>query len=269
MARARRRRMVREIAVPPTDHPAHSRDRDSEIDLKNARDAEPGRPCAARTALRRWLRLEWSWLVQRAYHLPARGPGWPAFSTRCEGNLAMPESITFEDRIAEQPRLYAAPAARPPRRGRQTRSKRHGNADGVQRRSWWPAWRSNSLNTYVKLIAAAAVLVVAVAGYQFLPAQSGGSGQPPIAPSPSPSAAQTAGVALPIFPAFRETPSQSLPGHTPWVLEVSRLDQLRRACRVAVVRQQCGASVPPTGWVKSTSSSSPTSSPIPASQRHL
>ena len=36
MARARRRRMVREIALPPTDQPAHSRDRDSEIDLKNA-----------------------------------------------------------------------------------------------------------------------------------------------------------------------------------------------------------------------------------------
>jgi RNA polymerase sigma-70 factor (ECF subfamily) len=36
MARARRRRMVREIAVPPIDQPAHSTDRDSEIDLKNA-----------------------------------------------------------------------------------------------------------------------------------------------------------------------------------------------------------------------------------------
>ena len=36
MARARRRRMVREIAVPLIDEPAHSRDRDSEIDLKNA-----------------------------------------------------------------------------------------------------------------------------------------------------------------------------------------------------------------------------------------
>ena len=36
MARARRRRMVREISVPPVDQPAHSSDRDSEIDLKNA-----------------------------------------------------------------------------------------------------------------------------------------------------------------------------------------------------------------------------------------
>ena len=41
-----------------------------------------------------------------------------------------------------------------------------------QRRSWWPAWRSNRMNTYAKLIAAAAaVLVVAVVGYQLLPGQ--------------------------------------------------------------------------------------------------
>lgn len=56
-----------------------------------------------------------------------------------------------------------------------------------QRRSWWPAWRSNRMNTYVKLIAAAAaVLVVAVVGYQFLPASGRVGGQPAIAPSPSP-----------------------------------------------------------------------------------
>ncbi len=56
-----------------------------------------------------------------------------------------------------------------------------------QRRSWWPAWRTNRMNTYVKLIAAAAaVLVVAVVGYQFLPANGGIGGQPTIAPSPSP-----------------------------------------------------------------------------------
>jgi hypothetical protein len=56
-----------------------------------------------------------------------------------------------------------------------------------QRRSWWPAWRSNRMNTYVKLIAAAAaVLVVAVVGYQFLPPGSG-TGAPTTAPSPSPS----------------------------------------------------------------------------------
>ena len=55
-----------------------------------------------------------------------------------------------------------------------------------QRRSWWPAWRTNPMNTYAKLIAAAAaVLVVAVVGYQFLPGNGGVGGQPTIAPSPS------------------------------------------------------------------------------------
>lgn len=55
-----------------------------------------------------------------------------------------------------------------------------------QRRSWWPAWRSSRMNTYAKLIAAAAaVLVVAVVGYQFLPGNGGIGGQPTIAPSPS------------------------------------------------------------------------------------
>ena len=48
-----------------------------------------------------------------------------------------------------------------------------------QRRSWWPARRFSDLNTYVRFaIAAAAVLVVAVAGYNFLPGR-GGVGGPP------------------------------------------------------------------------------------------
>lgn len=56
-----------------------------------------------------------------------------------------------------------------------------------QRRSWWPAWRTDSMNTYAKLIAAAAaVLLVAVVGYQFLPGSGGVGSQPTIAPSPSP-----------------------------------------------------------------------------------
>ena len=56
-----------------------------------------------------------------------------------------------------------------------------------QRRSWWPAWRSNRMNTYAKLIAAAAaVLVVAVVAYQFLPGSGGVGSQPTITPSPSP-----------------------------------------------------------------------------------
>lgn len=56
-----------------------------------------------------------------------------------------------------------------------------------QRRSWWPAWRSNRMNTYAKLIAAAAaVLVLAVVGYQFLPRNGGIGGPPTISPSSSP-----------------------------------------------------------------------------------
>ena len=43
------------------------------------------------------------------------------------------------------------------------------------------------MNTYAKLLAAAAaILVVAVVGYQFLPRNGGIGGQPAIAPSPSP-----------------------------------------------------------------------------------
>ena len=56
-----------------------------------------------------------------------------------------------------------------------------------QRRSWWPAWRTGPMNTYAKLIAAAAaVLVVAAVGYQFLPSTGGIGGPPAITPSPSP-----------------------------------------------------------------------------------
>ncbi|HET7471598.1 MAG TPA: hypothetical protein VFJ71_00605 [Candidatus Limnocylindrales bacterium] len=58
-----------------------------------------------------------------------------------------------------------------------------------QRRSGWSAWRSYRMNTYAKIVAAAAaVLVVGVAAYQFLP-RSGGVGGPgpTTTPSPSPS----------------------------------------------------------------------------------
>jgi hypothetical protein len=54
-----------------------------------------------------------------------------------------------------------------------------------QRRSWWPARRSNLMNIYAKLaVAAAAVLVIAVAGSQLLPGRSG-PGVPTSAPSPA------------------------------------------------------------------------------------
>ena len=55
-----------------------------------------------------------------------------------------------------------------------------------QRRHLWAAWRSNQMSLYAKLLAgAAAVLVVAVVGYQFLPGRSPGSGNPSVAPSPT------------------------------------------------------------------------------------
>ena len=57
-----------------------------------------------------------------------------------------------------------------------------------QRRRTWSAWRANQMNVYAKLLgAAAAVLVVAVVGYQFVPGKdSPGSSQPAVSPSPTP-----------------------------------------------------------------------------------
>jgi hypothetical protein len=57
-----------------------------------------------------------------------------------------------------------------------------------QRRSWWPAWRFLNVNSPVRYaIAAAAVLVVALLGYQFLPGLGvGTSPTPSPAPTPAP-----------------------------------------------------------------------------------
>jgi len=69
-----------------------------------------------------------------------------------------------------------------------------------QRRSWWPAWRIADMNPYAKVaIAAAAVLVIAFAGYQLLP----GNRQPGSSPSPSP--AQTA-EPTPAFVSYSDVP---------------------------------------------------------------
>ena len=52
-------------------------------------------------------------------------------------------------------------------------------------RRLWSAWRPNEMNAYAKLLAgAAAVLVVAIVGYQFLPGRGPGSGAS-VAPSPT------------------------------------------------------------------------------------
>ena len=60
--------------------------------------------------------------------------------------------------------------------------------DATPQRRSWPAWRSNRMNTYAKLIvAAAAVLVVAFAGFQLLPRSGGVGAEPTVTPSPSPS----------------------------------------------------------------------------------
>jgi hypothetical protein len=53
-----------------------------------------------------------------------------------------------------------------------------------QRRSWRPAWRTNRMKAFANLIAAAAaVLVVAIVGYQFLPGGSGPGGPRPSQPT--------------------------------------------------------------------------------------
>ena len=66
-----------------------------------------------------------------------------------------------------------------------------------QRRSWWPAWRTPMRPNLKAAITAAAVLVVALVGYQLLPKSPGTGG--PALPTPSPPAAATAPPAI-VFP---------------------------------------------------------------------
>jgi hypothetical protein len=56
-----------------------------------------------------------------------------------------------------------------------------------QRPAWWPARRTSDMGTYTKwVIAAAAVVVVAIVGYNLLPARGGVGVAPSPSPSPSP-----------------------------------------------------------------------------------
>ena len=76
-----------------------------------------------------------------------------------------------------------------------------------QRRSWWPAWRFD-MNTYTKLaMTAAAVVVVAVVGYNLLP-NRGETGGPSVSPSPTPVAPS----ASPASPAMLEQASPAACG---------------------------------------------------------
>jgi hypothetical protein len=76
-----------------------------------------------------------------------------------------------------------------------------------QRRSWWPAWRFSDMNTYAKAaFAAAAVLVVAIVGYQFLPSNGGFGGLPTVAPTLAPTATP-APTAIPSLPTSGKIPA--------------------------------------------------------------
>ena len=67
-----------------------------------------------------------------------------------------------------------------------------------QRRAWWPAWRTSDMNSFAKLaIAAAAVVVVAIVGYNLLPGRAAVGGAPATpSPSTSPSTSPSPTLAL-------------------------------------------------------------------------
>jgi hypothetical protein len=75
-----------------------------------------------------------------------------------------------------------------------------------QRRSPWPAWRFADMNSYAKLaIAAAAVVVVALVGYNLLPTSGGNVG---VTASASPAPSPSSSIALSPTPVPSPSPSE-------------------------------------------------------------
>ena len=72
-----------------------------------------------------------------------------------------------------------------------------------QRRSWWPTWRSQRMNNLARIaIGAAAVVAIAIVGYNLLPGNTG-TGGPAATPTPSPTLVPT--------PTLEPTPAMTFP----------------------------------------------------------
>ncbi len=85
-----------------------------------------------------------------------------------------------------------------------------------QRRSRWPAWRLSDMNTFAKLgIAAAAVVVVAIVGFNLMPASGGVGGGPVATASPSPTPTPTAAPTAVPTQAPTEAPAAAFPPEGP------------------------------------------------------
>jgi hypothetical protein len=77
-----------------------------------------------------------------------------------------------------------------------------------QRRSWWPARRSIQMNRlYQAALAVAAVLIVAVVGYNLLPGRGPSAGASPASPSPATTLGSTAAPSVPEVPPSGEIPT--------------------------------------------------------------
>jgi hypothetical protein len=103
-----------------------------------------------------------------------------------------------------------------------------------RRRAWRLPWRP-FMNTYVKLAAAAAaIVIVAVVGWQLLPEKGGVGGQPTPMPSPSPTAAPTS------------TPVATGPADIPDGVLAAGTYRLRPA---GTATMTVDATVPDGGWL--------------------